>query len=221
MKAILIISFVFASLLVNAQPDAIGDFNKHVIEKWTEDYIRVSQYRVKGSPYLLGESFDGEITMRTGLKISNQKVLYDIMDQRVGTEMNKQLVAPDGEISNFVIRLPEKFGSDQLEFINASSLSKSSVKGFLNVIASGPKISFLRQYKTRLVPDPLNMYSKDLRIFEQYYEYYLYNHAAQTLEKVKLKEKDIREALQGFSIPPTAYFTKQADIKAIVESINH
>jgi hypothetical protein len=194
MKSILTIALILTSFLVKAQPDAIGDFNKHVIEKWTEDYIRVSQYRVKGSPYLLGESFDGEITMRTGLKISNQKVLYDIMDQRVGTEMNKQLVEP---------------------------LSKSSAKGFLNVIASGPKISFLRQYKTRLVPDPLNMYSKELRIFEQYYEYYLYNHASQKLEKIKLKEKDIREALQGFNIPPTAYFTKQGDIKAIVESINH
>jgi hypothetical protein len=221
MKAILIILFVLTSFLAIAQPDAIGDFNKHVIEKWTEDYIRVSQYRVKGSPYLLGESFDGEIIMRTGLKISNQKVLYDIMDQRVGTEMNKQLIAPDGEISTFMIRLPEKFGNDQLEFINANTLSKSSVKGFLNVIANGPKVSFLRQYKTRLVPDPLNMYSKDLRIFEQYYDYYLYNHSTQTLEKVKLKEKDIREALQGFNIPPTAYFTKQADIKAIVEAINH
>jgi len=60
----LMLSFTF----VNAQTDAIGDFNKHVIEKWTEDYIRVSQYRVKGSPYLLGESFDGELTMKTGQK---------------------------------------------------------------------------------------------------------------------------------------------------------
>jgi len=62
--SLLMLSFTF----VNAQTDAIGDFNKHVIEKWTEDYIRVSQYRVKGSPYLLGESFDGELTMKTGQK---------------------------------------------------------------------------------------------------------------------------------------------------------
>jgi len=220
MKPILIVLFLLFTEILHAQPDAIGDFNKHVIEKWTEDYIRVSQYRVKGSPYLLGESFDGQVIMRSGIKISNQKILYDILDQRVGTEIDKKLIEPDGEVASFFIQLPEKFGSEKLEFLNASNLSKTNLKGYLNVIATGSKISFLRQYKSRLVPDPLNMYSKDIRIFEQYYEYYLYNHGTQSLEKIKLKEKDIREALAGFSIPSTAYFTRQGDVKAIVESIN-
>jgi hypothetical protein len=220
MKPVLIVLLLLFTAMLHAQPDAIGDFNKHVIEKWTEDYIRVSQYRVKGSPYLLGESFDGQIIMRTGIKTSNQKILYDIMDQRVGTEMDRKLIEPDGEVVSFYIQLPDKFGSEKLEFLNASTLSKSSLKGFLNVISSGPKISFLRQYKSRLVPDPMNMYSKDIRIFEQYYEYYLYNHVTQSLEKIKLKEKDVRQALTGFNIPPTAFFTRQGDVKAIVESIN-
>ena len=56
MKQVLIIFAFFSALMVNAQPDPIGNFNKHVIEKWTHEYIRVSQYRVKGSPYLLGDS---------------------------------------------------------------------------------------------------------------------------------------------------------------------
>lgn len=221
MKPIITLILVSLFITAQAQPDAIGDFNKHVIEKWTEDYIRVSQYKVKGSPYLLGESFDGEIQMRTGIKVANQKLLYDIMEQRVGTELNKKLIEPDGDIISFVLRLPEKFGNEQLEFINVSSLAKSNAKGFLNVIASGPKVSFFRQYKTRLVPDPTNMYSKDLRIFEQYYEYFLYDHAKQSLQKVKLREKDIREALVGFPISPNAFFTRQTDVKAIVEAINH
>jgi hypothetical protein len=214
------IFILIASLSATAQPDAIGDFNKHVIEKWTEDYIRVSQYRVKGSPYLLGESFDGEIIMKTGVKTANQKILYDIMDQRVGTEINRQLIAPDGDITSFFIQLPEKFGGEKLDFINANTLAKSNVKGYLNVIASGSKIAFLRQYKTKLVPDPQNMYSKDIRIFEQYYDYYLYNYSTQSLEKIKLKEKEIREFLQGFKIPANADFSKQTGVKAMVESIN-
>ena len=181
MKSILIVLFLLFTEILHAQPDAIGDFNKHVIEKWTEDYIRVSQYRVKGSPYLLGESFDGQVIMRSGIKISNQKILYDILDQRVGTEIDKKLIEPDGEVASFFIQLPEKFGSEKLEFLNASNLSKTNLKGYLNVIATGSKISFLRQYKSRLVPDPLNMYSKDIRIFDQYYEYYLYNHGTQLL----------------------------------------
>ncbi len=220
MKTFAFIFILISSLSANAQPDAIGDFNKHVIEKWTEDYIRVSQYRVKGSPYLLGESFDGVISMKTGVKTINQKVLYDIMDQRVGTESNRQLVAPDGDITSFFILLTDKFGGEKLEFINANTLAKSNVKGYLNVIANGPKLVFLRQYKIKLIPDPQNMYSKEIRIFEQYYDYYLYNYSSQSLEKIKLKEKEIREFLQGFNIPSNTDFSKQAGVKTLVETLN-
>jgi hypothetical protein len=171
--------FILGVLLLSvsfgqAQTDAIGDFNKHVIEKWTEDYIRVSQYRVKGSPYLLGESFDGELTMRTGQKTIKQKVLYNVMEQKVGTEIDKNLIAPDGDVVSFFIQLPEKFGGEKLSFQPAEAFGKNNVKGFLNIVSDGPKLAFLRQYKSKLVPDPTNMYSKDIRIFEQYNEYYIF-----------------------------------------------
>ena len=89
---------VLGVLMVNAQPDPIGNFNKHVIEKWTHDYIRVSQYRVKGSPYLLGDSFSGDITMKSGVVTVDKKILYDIYDQKVGFDLDKKFVAPDGEV---------------------------------------------------------------------------------------------------------------------------
>jgi hypothetical protein len=211
---------LFSVSFSQAQTDAIGDFNKHVIEKWTEDYIRVSQYRVKGSPYLLGESFDGELTMKTGLKTVNQKILYNIMEQKVGTEINKQMIAPDGDVVSFYIQLPEKFGSEKLDFLWAETLSKSNVKGYLNLLADGPKLAFLRQYKSRLVPDPTNMYSKDIRIFEQYYEYYIYIKKTAELVKVRLKEKDIVAALAGFPIPAEADFTKMANVKEMINLLN-
>jgi hypothetical protein len=219
-KIILGVFFSFSSIIALAQPDPVGSFNKHVIEKWSHEYIRVSQYRVKGSPYLLGESFDGLISMKTGVKTINQKVLYDIMDQRVGTESDRQLVAPDGEITSFFIQLTDRFGGEKLEFINANTLAKSNVKGYLNVIVNGPKLVFLRQYKIKMIPDPQNMYSKEIRIFEQYYDYYLYNYSSQSLEKIKLKEKEIREFLQGFNIPSNTDFSKQAGVKTLVESLN-
>lgn len=211
---------VFSVSFSQAQTDAIGDFNKHVIEKWTEDYIRVSQYRVKGSPYLLGESFDGELIMKTGLKTVNQKILYNIMEQKVGTEINKQMIAPDGDVVSFYIQLPEKFGSEKLDFLWAETLGKSNVKGYLNLLSDGPKLAFLRQYKSRLVPDPTNMYSKDIRIFEQYYEYYIYSKKTAELIKVRLKEKDIVAALAGFPIPAEADFSKMASVKQIIELLN-
>ena len=195
MKQVLILLAVFSSLISFSQPDPVGNFNKHVIEKWTHDYIRVSQYRVKGSPFLLGESFSGDIIMKTGVVTVDKKILYDIYDQKVGIDLDKKFVAPDGEVSGFFIQLSENFGGEKLSFINAANLPKVNLKGYLNVITDGSKFAFLRQYRIRLVADPAEMYSKDIKLFEQYYDYYIYNRATAELNKIKLKDKDVLEAL--------------------------
>ena len=48
-----------------------------------------------------------------------------------------------------------------------------------------------------MIADPANMYSKDFRIFEQYYDYFIYNVVTSSLEKIKLKQKDVVSALSG------------------------
>ena len=198
MKSLVCILLFFFSLnAVNSQTDAIGDFNKHVIEKWSEDFIRISQYKVKGSPYLLGESFDGSLTVKSGVVAANQKILYDLYNQKVGVEINKELVKPDGDVLSFYIQLPEKFGGEKLDFINAANLKNVTLKGYLNTLETGSKLILLRQYKTRVIADPANMYSKDFRIFEQYYDYYIYNVVTSSLEKIRLKQKDVVSALAG------------------------
>ena len=211
---------VLSALLVNGQPDPIGNFNKHVIEKWTHDYIRVSQYRVKGSPFLLGESFNGDITMKTGVVTVDKKILYDIYDQKVGIDLDKKFVAPDGEVSGFFIQLSENFGGEKLSFINAANLPKVNLKGYLNVIADGSKFAFMRQYRIRLVADPAEMYSKDIKLFEQYYDYYIYNRATAELNKIKLKDKDVLEALGNPNSSPRFDLHTVSGVKQLVEAMN-
>ena len=206
--------------MVNAQPDPIGNFNKHVIEKWTHDYIRVSQYRVKGSPYLLGDSFSGDITMKSGVVTVDKQILYDIYDQKVGFDLDKKFVAPDGEVSGFFIQLSESFGGEKLSFINAANLPKVNLKGYLNVIADGSKFAFLRQYRIRLVADPAEMYSKDIKLFEQYYDYYIYNRATAELNKIKLKDKDVLEALGNSNSSAKYDLYTVLGVKQLVETIN-
>lgn len=217
----------FLSLFGTAisQTDAIGDFNKHVIEKWSEDFIRISQYKVKGSPYLLGESFDGALVVKSSIVASNQKILYDLYNQKVGIEINKELIKPDGEVLSFFIQLPEKFGNEKLEFINSSTLKNVSFNGYLNILETGSKLIFLRQYKTRVIADPANMYSKDFRIFEQYYDYYLYNNATNSLEKIRLKQKDVISALNGmpasvFALANNYNFSTVNSIREFVKKVN-
>lgn len=187
----------FLLFSLQAQPDPIGNFNKHVVENWTEQYIRVSQYMVKGSVYLLGESFTGKMTLTSGVLVGDQKIFYDVYNQKAGFEINKQFVKPDADIQSFFILLPEKFGGEKLEFIAAGTLPKVDTKGFFNVVSDGSKYVFLKQYKSRVIPDPSNLYSKDLRIFEQYYDYFIYDRKTANIEKVRLKAKDVLNALSG------------------------
>jgi hypothetical protein len=210
--------FVFGNLF--AQPDPIGNFNKHVVEKWTHDYIRVSQYRVKGSPYLLGESFNGDISMKSGVVTVDKKILYNIYDQKVGTDLDNKFVAPDGEVASFFIQLSEKHGGEKLNFINASNLPKVNLKGYLNVLADGTKFAFLRQYKIRLVADPAEMYSKDIKLFEQYYDYYIYNRSSSALTKIKLKSKDVLEVLGDAAASSKEDLSTILGVRLAVESVN-
>ncbi len=218
-KVFFILGIIFCNDII-AQPDPIGNFNKHVIEKWTHDYIRVSQYRVKGSPYLLGESFSGDITMKSGVVTVDKKILYDIYDQKVGVDLDKKFVGPDGEVSGFFMQLPEAMGGDKLNFINASNLPKVNLKGYLNVIADGSKFAFLRQYKIRLVADPSEMYSKDIKMFEQYYDYYIYNRSSSTLTKIKLKSKDVLEVLGDAAANIKENLSTVLGVRLAIEAIN-
>ncbi|MFZ9300555.1 MAG: hypothetical protein ACO23V_06220 [Chitinophagaceae bacterium] len=219
MRITLILCFLFLGFLALAQPDPVGNFNKHVIEQWTEQYMQVSQYKVKGSPYLLGESFDGQITMKSGIQTKGQKILYNIYEQNAGVELNKKLISPDGDIVSFFIQLPEKFGGEKLDFLPVTAFPDAKQKGYYNILADGPKASFLRMYKTRLIPDPQNMYTKDFRIFEQYNEYYIFNKVTKEIHKIKLREKDVREALGNVKLPEGLELETLNGIKkAITES---
>jgi len=168
----------------------------------------------------LGDSFNGDITMKTGVVTVDKKILYDLYDQKVGMDLDKKFVAPDGEVSGFFIQLTENFGGEKLNFINADNLPKVNLKGYLNVITDGSKFAFLKQYRIKLVADPAEMYSKDIKLFEQYYDYYIYNRATAELNKIKLKDKDVLEALGNPNYSAKYDLHTVLGVRQAVEAIN-
>jgi uncharacterized protein YifE (UPF0438 family) len=70
------------------------------------------------------------------------------------------------------------------------------------------------------VADPAEMYSKEIRMFEQYYDYFLHNKKSGVIEKVRLKEKDFVSVLQGLKLPVAADYSSITGIKAIMEAVN-
>jgi hypothetical protein len=221
---------LFLVMLFNqsfAQPDPVGAFNRHIAANWTGEYVRISQYRVKGTPYLLGESFPGAITYKGGKTADNNKILYNLYNQKAGIDLKNDIYESGEEVEQFTLHLPEKFGGQTLLFKNANLYGDAKVNGYLNVLEEGNKIAFLKAYKIKLSPDPTNTLVKDVKVFEQYYEYYLYNKISKELHKVKLKEKDIRkelgneELVKSYTASQAADLSKEADIIKLVKYFNN
>ena len=223
-----IISSVFAliSLQSSAQVDPVGDFNRHTIANWKGDYIRVSQYRVKGTPYFLGESFPGTISYKDGKTVSGVKVLYDLYAQKAGIDLKaNELFEEEHGVKQFTIDLPEKFGGKKMLFVNADVYDSSAYKGYFNVLEEGANLALLKAYRIQLVTDPSQNLVKDVRAFDQYYTYFLYNKKTNKLQKIKLREKDLMkdindEKVNIFAKDNEIDFSKEADVVRVLKYYN-
>jgi hypothetical protein len=177
-----------------AQTNTVGEFNRFIAQNWSGEYIRIGQYKVRGTPYLLGESFPGTLTYKGGVK-SDAKILYDLYNQKAGADVKNNILESDQALEEFSISLPAKFGGNTLLFKSTEAYGNTSLKNYFNVLEDGTKVSLLKIFRIKLVSDPSNMMDKEQKIFEQYYEYYLYNKTSKELNKIKLKEKDIAKQL--------------------------
>jgi len=219
------VAFVF-SLTTFSQTNTVGEFNKFIAQNWAGDYIRIGQYKVKGTPYLLGESFPGTLTYKGGVK-SDTKILYDLYNQKAGADFKNNILESDQVLEEFSISLPAKFGGNTLLFKSTEAYGSASLKNYFNVLEDGSKVSLLKIFKIKLVSDPSNMMDKEVKIFEQYYEYYLYNKTSKELSKIKLKEKDIAKTLgdedlvKNFITKSDLDVSKEVDVIKLIQGYNN
>ena len=220
------IVFVLITHLSSAQTNTVGEFNKFVAQNWAGDYIRIGQWKVKGTPYLLGESFPGTLTYKGGAK-SDTKILYDLYNQKVGADIKNSILESDQVLEEFTITLPEKFGGNTLLFKNTELFGNGSLKNYFNVLEDGAKTSFLKLFRIKLISDPSNMMDKEQKVFEQFYEYYLYNKTNKELSKIKLKEKDIakqlgdEEFVKNFIAKGDLDVSQEADVIKLIQGYNN
>jgi hypothetical protein len=209
-----------------AQVDPVGAYNRYVAENWAGQYTRVGQNKVKGSPHLFGKSFPGQIDYGNGMFISNEKILYNLLDQKVGPDVNGEIFEADNKPLQFILDLPPEYGGKRL-FRHSSTYGDDKLNIYLNVITDGAHIAFLKSYKIKLAPDPTNMMDKEAKIFEQYVEYYVFLHGSPgTLQKIKLRKKDIMEVLAKIrgaaekASNSTGDFSNEDDMKLLFSSVN-
>jgi hypothetical protein len=188
----------FAVLKVSlgfCQVDPVGEFNRHVFEAWKGEVIRIGPYSVKGSPYLLGESFPGSISYKAGTTLKETKILYDLYHQKAGVDLKGQIFESEDAIESFSINLSEKLGGKILLFKSSYVFGKPAMSCFFNVLEEGNKVSLLKLYKSKLVADPSNNLDTRAKVFEQYFEYYVYVKGTSSLDNIKLRKKDLAREL--------------------------
>lgn len=209
-----------------AQSDPVGNFNKHIVEQWKGDYIRVGNYKVKGSPYFLGEPFPGTLTYTDGKSVKSQQVLFDLHNQKVGFKLGDDALEAVNAVESFSITLPDKYDNKNMIFKSGAAYGdKPNV--YYNILEDGSKFSFLKLYKTRLVADSRNTLDRDAKMFEQFFDYYIYNKGTKTLQKIKLREKDL---LKEFENDPAAKehiaknavsLTTENDFITVINNVNN
>ena len=207
MKFLLSLLFLSFTINSNAQVDPVGDYNRHIASNWKGEFARIGPYRVKGTPHFYGVSLPGTITFKAGRIESDKKIFYDLYHHKIGTDLNGVFIDIAENIQEFNVEIPEAYGGKKLTFKPTSAyattpdltwyLKNNELKGYFEVLTDGNKASLLKYYKIAVVPDPVNIMDKESRIFEQQYEYYVFNKTHNELHKIKLKEKDILKALHN------------------------
>ena len=195
------VGLMFIALNATSQviPDPISTYNKHLAERWSGEYMQVSQYRVKGSPYFLGKAFPGTLKFADGNTQNNVQIIYDLYNEKVSFEKDSIIFELAKLIREFSMMLPAEYGNTNLVFRNSASFGDSKKTGFYNVISESGRYVFIKEFKIKLVPDPANTLAKDYRMFEQYYEYFLYDTASRNMEKIKLNRKSVSSFFQNKS----------------------
>lgn len=188
-----------------AQVDPVGDYNRHIASNWKGEFARIGPYRVKGTPHFYGVSMPGTITYKAGRKESDKKIYYDLYHHKIGTDLNGVFIDVTETVNDFFVELPEAYGGKHIAFKPTSAfattphltwyLKQNELKGYFEVLTDGKKASLLKYYKIAVVPDPVNIMDKESRVFEQKFEYYIFNKKDNELHKIKLKEKEILKAL--------------------------
>lgn len=201
-KSILLYCSVFLAGILfgdqaTAQLDQIGEYNKLLMQNWSGKYFQIGNYKVKGSPYLYGESVPGELVLEDDTESKHSNMYYDLYNQEVGVNIDNTFVKLDKDISEFRFAVPKKYGSGQLVFKRVGLYNEHKLKGYFNVLADNQgKYAFLRYFSVALMSDASDMMNKDLKVFQQNYDYYIYNYKDKSLKKVKLRSKDITRVIE-------------------------
>lgn len=213
-KIIFIFFFIAISFAVNAQQlayvDAAQAYNRILIEKSGDSYMRIKNYKVVGSPYLFGQKNKGDL-FAIGETAYNIELSYNTYNNEVefySTSNPKQPLNKEVEkVDSFIIDKNPGIGiNEQLKFINSKLLYQDG-KDFYLVLLRGSDFDLYKKYTSALGIVSTNYIQSELRQFDIGYEYFYLDKKTKQLKKLKLSNAwlkkefstvaDVSSLLQG------------------------
>lgn len=195
--------------------DAAQSYNRLLIEKNSNTYFRIYNFKVIGSPYLFGEKHEGSLFAKDGTT-HNIFLRYNTFNQEVEffskeNPLKPLVKAPDGIDSfNFRQNMAEGIAEDLL-FIYGLHIGATD-KSFYQLLSKGGKFNLYKKYKAELGIVSTNYVQSELRQFNLNYEYFYTVTATKTIKKLKATRnaiiqefknvKDLSEELESFNVNP-------------------
>jgi len=174
--------------------DAAQAYNRLLIEKDNGTYIRVSNYKVIGSPYLFGEKHKGSMFAPT--EIANNIFLsYNTFNQELEfytvANPDRSLIKAPGLVDSFKFQRNIGQGvAQELLFIYGPIIGAND-KTYYQMVSQGNHFNLYKKYTGELGIVSTNYVQSELRQFNLNYEYYYTDAATKAIRKFKVSRNAI------------------------------
>lgn len=201
---ILVFSFIIEALTGFSQQAAFSDaaqaYNRLLIEKGNGTYMRISNYKVIGTPYLFGGKNRGDLYGK-GEFANNIQLSYNTYNNEVEFyspgNSAKPLVKTVENIDSFVLRYDgSNLISKDLKFISSEVLGVPE-KGFYQLMYDGDFFDLYKKYKSTLGIVTTNYIQSELRQFDLSFEYFYFSTATSEMKKIKLSSNFLKREFKS------------------------
>lgn len=177
-----------------AYTDPAQAYVRMLLDKSENAYVVIGNFKVKGTPYLFGERYNGKVYAKEGT-VDNVFVSYNTYNQTLEVFTTKEQEAGIEKsvesIDSFRYSPPNY---ENLFFVNGAYLGAKE-KAFFQRVAGGSTVQLYKRYKSDLGIVSTNYIQSELRQFNLAYDYFYYDLAKKQLKKLRTDAYSVKKEL--------------------------
>jgi hypothetical protein len=179
--------------------DAAVGYSAWALENNENSFKRVGAYKVKGTPYLFGGAYNGDVYAKGQV---GKKVIigFDTYQQQLEIYLGAKdpIVKHLNEVDSFTLRADSNsYFKEDMFFVNAQQFDTTR-NIFLLEVYKGKRFSLYKYYYSKLGIVSENYVQSELRQFDLNFEFYYHDNQEKKLIKLKLAPKFLRNEFDKY-----------------------